>query len=79
MPKKEPLYPHIPKSKTRKNFIEEELPFASATLTKAWWLATIGNKIYQVEVSGFSIPGVPVWKIEGMFANSVAKVSVPSA
>ena len=88
MTKKAPLYPHVPKSRTKggevqvtktgnRDWVEEELPFAGATSTQVWWLATIGNKTFQVEVSGCHFPGMPVWKIEEAFANSVAKVSVP--
>jgi len=55
MAKKEPLYPHVPKSKAKPLlgaalWVEEELPFAGATTTRLWWLATINNKTYQVEV-----------------------------
>ncbi len=86
--KKEPLYPHIPKSQMKKDnppletsdrdWVEEELPFAGATTTNLWWLATIRDKTYQVEVSITPPLSGPIWKIEEMFANSVAKVSVPA-
>lgn len=88
MARKEPLYPHIPKSQIKKDkppletrdkdWVEEELPFAGATTTKLWWLATIRDKTYQVEVSITPPLSGPIWKIEEMFANSVAKVSVPT-
>ena len=89
MAKKEPLYPHVPKSRIKereaqvaetgdRDWVEEELPFAGATTTKLWWLATIRDKTYQVEVSIIPPLVGPIWKIEEMFANSVAKVSVPA-
>lgn len=68
---------YVPEVIEPTDWVEVELPFAGATETRVWWLATINNKTYQVEVSGIHPTGEPIWKMEERFANSVAKVSVP--
>ncbi len=69
---------YVPEVIEPTDWVEEKLPFAGATETRLWWLATINNKTYQVEVSGIQpVALMEVWKMEEKFANSVAKVSVP--
>ena len=92
MAKRQPLYPHIPKGSSpvspysKERWVEETLPFASSTGTKVWWLATMQgsdgrDKVHQVEVSGLDFRSIGIeikdWQIDQLFANTVAKISVP--
>ncbi|MBE0481709.1 MAG: hypothetical protein IBX68_12120 [Dehalococcoidia bacterium] len=49
-----------------------ELPFAGAARGKLWWLATINDKLVQVEVSG--IRGLTERQLEDAFSGSVAVI-----